>query len=86
MNEENQQNEMSEIEKSERQAKQAGKDVARKSGKILGDFAKKGLKALIRAIGIKGIAIVITNIYFRNSIICFYCIIIFYSIFIYTSS
>ena len=57
MNNENQENEMSEIEKSERQVKQAGKDVARKTGKVLGDFAKKALKALIRAIGIKAILI-----------------------------
>jgi len=57
MNNENQENEMSEIEKSERQAKQVGKDVARKTGKVLGDFAKKALKGLIRAIGIKVILI-----------------------------
>ena len=54
MNEQNQENE---IDKSERQVKQAGKDVARKTGNAIGKLAKKGLKMLIHAIGIKGIAI-----------------------------
>lgn len=56
MNEQNQENE---IDKSERQIKQIEKDTTRKTGKVLGTLAKKGLKMLIRAIGIKGIAIVL---------------------------
>lgn len=51
------QNQESEIDRSERQVKQAGKDAARKTGKAIGTLAKKGAKWLIRAIGIKGIAI-----------------------------
>ena len=47
----------SEIEKSEKQIKQIGKDTARKTGKAMGTLTKKGIKMLIRAIGIKGLAI-----------------------------
>lgn len=50
----NKQNQESEIDKSERQVKQVGKDVTKKTGKAIG----KGIKMLIRAIGLKGIAIV----------------------------
>ena len=53
------QNEENQIDKTERQVKQAGKDVARKTGNLIGKLAKKGLKALIHAIGIKGLLIVL---------------------------
>lgn len=53
----NEQNQESEIDKSERQVKQVGKDTEKKTGKVLGNLAKKGLKLLIRTIGIKAIAI-----------------------------
>ena len=55
----NEQNEEEQIDKAERQLKQAGKDVARKTGNIIGKLAKKGLKALIHAIGIKGLLILL---------------------------
>ena len=37
----NEQNEEEQIDKAERQLKQAGKDVARKTGNIIGKLAKK---------------------------------------------
>lgn len=55
----NQQNEEDEIEKTEKRIKQNGKKVARETGKLIGNAAKKGIKLLIRAIGIKGFIILI---------------------------
>ncbi len=54
----NEQNEESQIDQAEKQAKQVGKDITRKTGKALGSLAKKGIKMLIHAIGIKAIPIV----------------------------
>lgn len=56
------------VDKTEQQMKKAGKDIARGTKKMAGEALKKGIKMIIRAIGIKGLII--------TAIICIIVIIV----------
>lgn len=64
----NKQNEEEQIDKAERQVEQAGKDATRKAGNAIEKLAKKGIKLLIHAIGLKTFIIVLIAIILFMSI------------------
>ena len=73
MDEQNEQIEQDSMEQAEKQMKKVGSDAARAGKKIVGKAVKEGLKALVKAVGMKAIIIAI----------CIVIIIIFLALFLF---